>query len=314
MIGKTVSHYRIVSALGSGGMSVVYKAQDLRLGRFVALKFLLEKFCSSPEALEQFQQEARTASALNHPGICTIHDIGKHRERPYIVMEYLDGETLRDKLRWQGLTMKRAVTCALEVADALGQAHAADVVHRDITPRNLFITRGDRVKLLDFGIAKLMSAGYRADERFQQSPSQRYSLTGTVYYMSPEQALCLDVDSRSDIFSFGVVLFEMLTGRHPFAGPDMRSTIDQIVRGIPEALVRVAPDVPGSVQAVVFRCLEKRREQRYNTAIQLKDALQSAAMTSPLDEQYLVRARIGCQADLSESRVLFADTIPDHPQ
>jgi serine/threonine protein kinase len=311
MIGNTVSHYRILASLGSGGMSVVYKAQDMRLGRFVALKFLLEKFCSSAEALDLFRQEARTACSLNHPGLCTIYDIGKHLDRPYIVMEFLDGETLRDKLRWRGLTMKQAVACAIEIADALGQAHAGGVVHRDITPRNLFITRDGRVKLLDFGIAKLMSATYGVDESRHQSPSQRYSLTGTVYYMSPEQALCLDVDARSDIFSFGVVLFEMLTGRHPFSGPDIMSTIDQIVRGTQEPLGRIVPDIPASIQAVVLRCLEKRREQRYETAIKLRDALQAAAAASTLDEQHLVRARTASEADLSESQASLADTIPD---
>ena len=154
MIGKTVSHYRILATVGIGGMSVVYKAQDTRLGRLVALKFLMEKFCRDPESLERFQQEARTASALNHPGICTIHDIDRHREQPFIVMEYLEGETLRDKLRARGLTMKEAVGCGFHIADVVSRAHRVGIVHRDISPANLFITLDGRVKLLDFGIAR----------------------------------------------------------------------------------------------------------------------------------------------------------------
>ena len=194
MIGETVSHYQIVSALGGGGMSAVYKARDIRLGRFVALKFLLEEFCRDRSALEQFYQEARIVCSLNHPGICTIHDIGRHMHRPFIVMEYLEGETLRDKSRREGLTMQQAVAFGIHIADVVSQAHASGIVHRDISPANLFVTDDGRIKLLDFGIAQYTGA---------TSDATRRILTGTVNYMSPEQASGDQVDARSDIFSIG---------------------------------------------------------------------------------------------------------------
>src|SRR5215813_3702694 len=182
MIGKTVSRYQIISVLGTGGMSVVYKAHDTRLNRFVALKFLVERFCRRAESLEQFEQEARTASAINHPGICTIHDIDQHRDRPFIVMEYLEGETLRSRLRKQRLSIEEAVEYGIHIADALSQAHAAGIVHRDISPANVFVTVQGRVKLLDFGIAKLMSRERDARPRSGRSRTIQPTLTGTIHY------------------------------------------------------------------------------------------------------------------------------------
>ena len=299
MIGKTVSHYRILATVGVGGMSVVYKAQDIRLGRFVAMKFLLDRFCQDRDALERFQQEARTASALNHPGVCTILDIGQHRERPYIVMEYLEGETLRDKLRTRGLTMKEAAGCGILIADVVSRAHRVGIVHRDISPANLFITLDGRVKLLDFGIAKLLSE----DSDCNASKVSRLTLTGTIQYMSPEQALVQEVDTRSDIFSIGVVLYEMLTGCAPFTGPTLTAIIDQIVNVTPLCVGDLVPNIPPAIQQVVSKCLAKRPEQRYQTAERLREHLKLAARTSPLDMQRRVKS--------SAASVCSAKTIPD---
>jgi len=288
MIGKTVSHYRILATVGIGGMSVVYKAQDTRLGRLVALKFLREKFCRDRECLEKFQQEARTVSALNHPGVCTIHDIDQHREQPFIVMEYLEGETLRDKLQTRGLTMKEAVACGIYIADVVGQAHRAGIVHRDISPANLFITLDGRIKLLDFGIAMLISPDWTPRTKTTSKSSR--ILTGTIYYMSPEQALVQDVDTRSDIFSIGVVLYEMLTGRRPFSGSTLAAVIDQIVKATPPCVGDVVPNIPSAIQQIVSKCLEKRPEQRYQTAVRLREDLKFAARTSPLDIERRVKS------------------------
>src|SRR5262245_15870561 len=275
MIGKTISHYQIVGTLGSGGMSVVYKAQDMRLGRFVALKFLLEKLCRRREALEQFRQEARTASALNHPAVCTIHDIDQHRDRPFIVMEYLEGETLRDKMRKRRLTLEESLTFGVQVAGALSQAHTTGIVHRDISPANLFVTLDGRVKLLDFGIAQLTSKGGRAGA--QLTKSRKRIVTGTVHYMSPEQALGQQVDARSDIFSVGVVLYEMLTGRRPFDGDNLPAVLAEIKRATPKPMARVSSNIPAPLHDVVKRCLMKCPEHRYPNAAELRDDLESAA-------------------------------------
>jgi eukaryotic-like serine/threonine-protein kinase len=280
MIGETVSHYQIVSALGGGGMSAVYKARDIRLGRFVALKFLLEEFCRDRASLEQFYQEARIVSSLNHPGICTIHDIGRHMNRPFIVMEYLEGETLRDKLRRNGLTMQQAVAIGIDIADVASQAHASGIVHRDISPANLFVTEGGRIKLLDFGIAQYSGATSEAARRI---------LTGTVNYMSPEQALGHPVDARSDIFSIGVVLYEMLTGRRAFPGDNLVATLNRIVQATPIPLPRIVANLPSSLEEVVRRCLEKTPERRYQTAEELREVLRSAAASSRLDAKKRVK-------------------------
>ena len=302
MIGKTVSHYRILATVGIGGMSVVYKAQDTRLGRLVALKFLMEKFCRDPESLERFQQEARTASALNHPGICTIHDIDRHREQPFIVMEYLEGETLRDKLRARGLTMKEAVGCGFHIADVVSRAHRVGIVHRDISPANLFITLDGRVKLLDFGIAKEMSVDWTS-RKVMTSKASHLTLTGTIQYMSPEQALVQEVDTRSDIFSIGVVLYEMLTGQRPFSGPTLTAVIDQIVKVTPPCVGDLVPNIPSAVQRIVSKCLEKRPEQRYQTAERLREDLKLTARTSTLDMERRVKS--------SAPSMSSAKTIPD---
>jgi serine/threonine protein kinase len=309
VVGKTVSNFQILARLGIGGMSIVYKALDLRLGRFVALKFLLEKFCNDRAALEQFQQEARLAATVNHPSVCLVHDIGQYRELPYLVMEYLEGGTLRDLLQRGSLSVARAVACGVQIADALRQVHQAGIVHRDISPANLFLTIEGRVKLLDFGIAKLM----RVSSSSQADPVKidRDILTGTIQYMSPEQALCREVDTRSDIFSVGVVLYELLTRHRPFAGADIPTTIGQIIEATPVPLCVRATDAPIEIQNVVNRCLEKRPEQRYQTATDLQNDLRSAARVLPLSVlNYSTRPNV-LSSERFESKGLPAVTIQD---
>jgi serine/threonine protein kinase len=311
MIGQTVSHYRIVTVIGSGGMSVVYKAQDVRLGRFVALKFLLEKFCRNRESLERFQQEARAASALNHPGICTIYDIDHERDRPFIVMEYLHGQTLRHILRQRGITMREAVACGIRVADALSQAHEAGIVHRDVSPANVFVTRDGRVKLLDFGLAKLMSPDGRNGRRAMDTKNRRLTLTGTIHYMSPEQAQSQEVDARSDIFSLGVVMYELLSGRRPFGGPNMIAILSEIAKATPESLGSIVPNLPPAVLKAVDRCLQKRPEARYQNAAELCWDLKCVTTAASLESKIRVKTSVSPSYHSARNSAFSAATIPE---